>query len=738
MNHKCPICSEEFNTLDVFDKHIENHKDESILNEIPKHNHETPINHKVSPEIDLEKIFDKEKFEKLTEYKINKITDLDELISRRNFIEQTKEIYQKNPFCYIPNFVKNLMDGYAAGKLQEEFHFHNHLELQNTVRHILGFKEDRYRLAQYPNAFELNLQIIGWKKKYDNLQNNFNYFKNELIKLFFENVLQAYLVLLLMDDYMERHQIYQRCLELKSNYSLFRFIDKSLEGEFNNLLDKNLENMVDSILSELISQKIIYFKNTDTKKLKSTLNMEDIKKNIKKQLELNDNVLTQGSLETLINQDFPVLKLIPDMKIFDTSLDDLYQQNIIHKEQRSMRENDFQIFLSDDFKKIESDIKYLENTGNIPFKGRKITPERFVSELLELEKGDFDDQDDQVTRIAGLVLAESVALQSIPEKIKEFDFTMNITDYQFRPDQLEAMAKLNFRIDSQIFHIKVMIDEILHLKTYENLKEKLPLDEQGVIITFKKIPPNVKKIIENDSKIQIIDEEGIKIWVSITSKLPARINSISKIYADPLSKLENKIVKVNSVFYEKGIAIVNVFPKMNEATVLVRSLEEISLFESHPSDFQLFSKNYFEFLQTLSVLTTDDDWNLGFFENTFEDKPLNSKIEFELKFNYSTVNLNLLQHDKQDIFKCNCLRYAENQLQFCSHLVSALDHVFRYFLFGKSEHSNPMKKALKLLIQENMVTILDRLGIELDDEDLYGDQRVLDFISGTILTKKSS
>ena len=126
------------------------------------------------------------------------------------------------------------------------------------------------------------------------------------------------------------------------------------------------------------------------------------------------------------------------------------------------------------------------------------------------------------------------------------------------------------------------------------------------------------------------------------------------------------------------------------------------------------------------------------FENTIEDKPLNSKIEFELKFNYSTVNLNLLQHDKQDIFKCNCLRYAENQLQFCSHLVSALDHVFRYFLFGKSEHSNPMKKALKLLIQENMVTILDRLGIELDDEDLYGDQRVLDFISGTILTKKSS
>jgi len=329
-------------------------------------------------------------------------------------------------------------------------------------------------------------------------------------------------------------------------------------------------------------------------------------------------------------------------------------------------------------------------------------------------------------------------LQSAHEKIKEYDFSMNVTDYRFRRDQIEAMAKLDFRIESKILHVKVMIDEILDLETYENLREKLPVDEQGIVVSFKNIPRDVKELLENDSKIQIIDEEGVLTWVSITSKVPARVNSISKIYIDPLSKLENKIVKVNSVFYEKGIALVTVFPEMNEITVLARSLEEIPLFESTPSDFNLISKNYFEFLKTLSILTTRSDWDIGFFENKFEDKSLNSKTKFELKFDYSTVNLSLLQYEKQDIFKCNCMRYAENQLQFCSHLVSTLDHVFRYFLFGASERSNSMKKALKLLIQENIVIILDRLGIELDDGELCGDQRILDFVSGMLLTKKSS
>ena len=165
---------------------------------------------------------------------------------------------------------------------------------------------------------------------------------------------------------------------------------------------------------------------------------------------------------------------------------------------------------------MQQKVKLFESDeSKIPFRGREITPDKFIEELLELEKGDLGDEDDQVTRLAGLVLAESVKLQTPHEDIKEFDFTVDIKNYNFRPDQLEAMSKLDFKINSEILHVKVMLEEILNFKKYEELREKVPQNEQGVVITFKKVPNNVKRAIEKDSTIQVIDEEGVKIWIAM-------------------------------------------------------------------------------------------------------------------------------------------------------------------------------------------------------------------------------
>ena len=195
MSHKCPICSENFDSLELFDDHIEQHKEESILSKSPRIKPKNNENYTPSQSINLETIFDEEKFEKLIESKINSIKNTDELIHRRNFIEQVKKIYKKNPFCYIPYFLKDLIHGEAVGKIQDTFHFPNHIDLQIIIKDILNFKEERYRSAQYDDAFELNLNIIGWNEKHVILQNNFKYFENELAELFFENILQAYLVI---------------------------------------------------------------------------------------------------------------------------------------------------------------------------------------------------------------------------------------------------------------------------------------------------------------------------------------------------------------------------------------------------------------------------------------------------------------------------------------------------------------------------------------------------------------
>ena len=736
MKNKCIICDKELDSEELLKKHVDKHIEESILNKPTETFEVDTIIKSNKRTIDFKKIFSEEKFEKLVKLKLDKIEDTHEIISRRVFVDQVKKINRRNPFCYLPYFIRDFMSGTSSKKLEDKYHIWYWMDHYNVTHNILEFTEYRYLSKKYDSALELNLKNINWDKKYQELQENCVFFKDELDELTFDNVLQAEILILLMDNQLEKEEIITRCKELKNHYDLFSFIDNELSNSFNKIIEIDLEKRVSDILFGLTKEDVFVRSRSEPKKISVRFSIDKIKKIIINELK-HGNKIIYSTLRTKIYDQFPGLRLIPGLGVFSTAWSELEDEKIIHIEYRTSRRNDFVFFLNEDYQKIENQVKSLDNTGNITFKGRKITPERFVDELLELEKGDFGDDDDQVTRIAGLVLAESVRLQSTPENIPEFDFSINLKNYNFRQEQLDAMSKLNFKINSEIFHVKVMIDEFLSLKKYEELREKISTNEQGVVITFKKIPHNVQKILENDPTIQIIDEEGIKIWASITSMIPSRVNSICKIYFDPLSKLEDKIVKVNSVFYEKGIALVTVFPEMNEETVLVRSLEEISLYELSPSDFSLFAYNYFEFVKILSTLTINESLIDGIFKNKFGDTTKGSKTYFELKFDYNNVIIDLYGNDKKDIFNCDCMKYAENPLQLCSHLVTALDYVFRYFSYGDKTWnvSNKMKNALEILIKKNVTIILDRLDVVEEYDGIKGDQRVLDFVSGVIKAK---
>ena len=147
---------------------------------------------------------------------------------------------------------------------------------------------------------------------------------------------------------------------------------------------------------------------------------------------------------------------------------------MIHIESITTRRNDVEIFLNEGYQEIQQKVKSLESDeSKIPFRGRKISPDKFIEELLELEKGDFGGEDDQVTRLAGLVLAESAKLQTPHEDIKEFDFRVDIKNYNFRPEQLERMSKLDFKINSEIIHVKVMLEDILNLKKHSDFSSQL-------------------------------------------------------------------------------------------------------------------------------------------------------------------------------------------------------------------------------------------------------------------------
>ena len=164
------------------------------------------------------------------------------------------------------------------------------------------------------------------------------------------------------------------------------------------------------------------------------------------------------------------------------------------------------------------------------------------------------------------------------------------------------------------------------------------------------------------------------------------------------------------------------------------------MFELNPSNFNLISKNYSEFLKILTNCTLKDDLINGFFKNKFTEDPKYSNPVFKLKFDYNIVNLNLTCHEKRDIFNCDCMKYAENPLHLCSHLVTALDYVFRTYSYGDTfcNDSNRMKRGLENLLRENIEIVLDRLDVTEEQGSVKDEHRVMDFISGTIKTENNS
>ena len=717
IGEKCPVCDEEFFTEEKFKAHIEIHVKQSVLSR-PVENVGLPDYENMDHEkvINLDKIFDKEKIEELIKIKIKKIDNTDDLINSRVFIEQFKKINQKSPLLYLPYFIEDFMNGVMPYKIQKKYHISSYADYTNITKIILRFKGIQMRVR------ENNLQHDhDWKEKYDLIKKNCDLFRDEINLTILYNMLQTQILLLLMDSPLEKDQIIDECKNIENIFDIFRFTDNELEQNFLTFIDEELNDHISEIIYLLMDEEIIIRNKIHPKELEVKFDIGELRESILFQLSLNENKQNTVNLRNSILNEFVILRLLPGFNFFKNTLADLENEKIIHLEHISGRREEYEVFLTEEYLKLKFKIKSFDDRSlQIPFKGRSIDADQFIIELLELDKGDFDDADDQVTRMAGLVLAESVKIQSPHEKISDFDFTIDIKNYDFRPEQLEAIAKLDFKINSEILHVKVMVNEKLSFKKYLELKNKIPPNEQGTIITFQALSDQIKNDMKNDATIQIIDEEGVRVWVSITPQIPARVNSISKITFDPLNGLENKIVKVRSVFYETGFAIVSVFPEMKEATVLARTLEEIPLFVEGANNFNEYADEYSDFLTVLFTTSNYDDVIDGIFKNKFDHVMKNLFFKFE--FDYNVVELNFAHSNKRDIFNCNCIKYAENNLKFCSHLISALDYVFRH-----TSKQNRLRKILEIWVTENISIILDRLEITKEN---YNDREISDFIEG--------
>ncbi len=734
---QCPICNESFDTQKLFSEHLEYHKKQSFLNQIPEPAQIQNSDQSQHRLIDVTNFFGKERFETMVLQKLQNIQDMEELFHRRNFVEQVKKLISRHPFIHIPYFVDDLLYGNESKFLRKKYYISHSLALKNTVHKILKFDRTRYRQKQYDDAFAMNMKIPTWNDKYDILKNNCDFFKDELTELLFLNVLRSF-ILIIVTDYVNtgisKQDIITKSRQLQNNYNLFKFIDEPLKNSFTKYFENAFDETVLMLVDELILAKILKKKLGNSEMIVGRMSIDNLKESIIRELEYNNGSQSEYEIKDRIKEQYPSLKLLPNLGIWETALNELYHEQMIRfKTDRNGRRSSI-IFLNENYQKIQQQIQMF-GSGDVKFYGRKITPDQFIDELKDLELGDFKDDDDQVTRIAGLVLAESVNLQAPHEHISQFDFLIDITDYHFRDEQIETMKKLDFKINSRIFHCKVMLHDTLSMQKYEQIKEYLPNGEQAVVITFRKIPSDVKAELEKDDSIQIIDEEGIRIWVSITSKIPSRVGSIAKLHKDPISGLERRLVRINRVNYEDGLATVTVLPDKNDAVVLVRSLEEISLNEEHPKYFETLTCNYMEFLDVLAKLTTLEDLVNGLFNVNMPDSyPKSTSVT--MYFENCTTELFLSMHHKDRMLDCGCLRWLENKFYLCPHLIYLIDYTVRTkYLDTWNDKGNLMKSILEKIIIKNISTILDRLGLESQQNDeLYN--KMKEFILCVYETRK--
>ena len=734
----CPVCDESFKDKKLFLRHVEEHKARSVLNRTPEPAQILEnTSGKQTTRMDRANFFGRERFEGMIHKKIIHIDDVDVLVHRRNFAEQVKKITAKHPFVYIPYFVKDLLNGISSADLLAKYHIANHLELKNIVQSVLRFDQDRHLRKYYNNAFTMNMKVPTWRKKYDTLQDSCKFFKREILELTFHNVLRSF-ILLFMTDHVEtgksRKELLHASESLKHSYELFRFIDDELKRSFAVFYETNFEQIGHDILDGLIAAKIFRHK-PGTSKIIGKMSLDRLKKSIVWNLKHNNGSKTSSSLYTAMKYEYPSLQLLPGLRVWDVALSELVHKNIIKIDTRHNFRHSYMIFLNDDYQKIQQQLRIPE-TYNLEFYGRKISPDLFIDELKEIEKGDFDDKDDQVTRIAGLILAESVKLQAPHENIPQFDFSINITNYHFRDEQRDAMKKLNFKINSNIFHCRVMLDEVLTMDKYNELRLSLPEGEHGMVITFRDIPDSVRTKLSTDESIQVIDEEGIRILVSITPKVPARTGSVAKLHSDPISKLEKKLVKVNLLNYEDGLASVTVLPDNYGATVLSRSLEEVVLNENHPKYFEWLTSKYLEFLNVLMRLVTPEDLTRGLFETELYENMTTSYSKHIFNFRYNRTILDLNNQNRNNMFDCDCMRWAENKFYLCPHLIHSLDYVVRNsFLATWNDNGSIAKNALESIVAQGISIILDKLGLEPDLDDEHHN-KMNEFISYTLQAKE--
>ena len=616
-------------------------------------------------------------FEKLTNSKINNSSlSTEEIIQHKKFISIVDKLVCRFPFLKINEFIEDFVNGTYTKDIVEKYYFSTRNDFSACLRKTaLNMPAKRVKGEPSFNksgySRRNNLKNTDIFTSYNFFKFQCDYFKDELIYLFDYNWIRSIILM----NYLKNKNSLEEIIENKKNINAFEYFNFELNSKQIEILKKSF----DDFKNELYENKmIIYYENEYV----LNVTLDDIENFIKQIVEDELEGITYGDLISELIKKYKFISFILNSDFLNNLLSEYVDLGFFKVESgfKGSDKSEYKYFTITNYQNQK-----LVNltTENLTFYGRQNDPHQFIQDIKYLQKGDFDDEDDQVTRIAGLILAGTQKIKSETEDFTEFDFAVNMSGFKPTKEQEKIMmqSKLVLLPESKLIHIKVMINDEVEPEMIKSIQNILPEYHQAIIISFEDISDEIINLISNDSKIQVIDKRVLQLWAEITPEIPCRKGSVTKIMQ---GQHIGKIAKLNNIDYSTGKATVKIIGYDNEKTVYIGHLKEINLFDDPILDEHLLlCTNYFEFLNILQQKSNNNEFNKALFNQ--EDNCDNFIIprdawvlKNDVAFTsvYGSIHSKIHANGKtfENKFNCSC-EFFQNEHEFCFHLISLLNEI---------------------------------------------------------------
>ena len=651
------------------------------------------------------------------------IDDLRSDITYKKFDNMLQKIYEQFPFVDLSEFLELYVNGEYSKKIIEVFHLAGYTEYYNLLK-ILKLPNKRNSTQKTEKSKEINLQDKKMEKRYEFLQCILAKFNQSIKDRISHNTLRSIVLLYLyssMPKFTNTETIIQ---DIPSTINSFEHLILAPHKPLLKISHEKIATMVNSILHDL--REGFFLENNSSGEFRLE----------KHQLKISDYILntirnregiTHQDLMTVIKNKLPILAQMPP-SLFQITIHDLISElKIVKKEGYWKLKPSFDEYFTFDYYKNLISENYEIRRKDTKFFGRRILPSEFVRELTELGKGDFEDQDDQVTRIAGMILTNASIMKHPPNEMQEFDFVIDMSNFKFTNEQQKIIQKCNIEIKSNTIYVKVMINDKLIIEELSKMVLKLRQrgqNEQGFIISLASVDKLATEMLQNDKTVQIISEKELKEWCKITPIIPSRRGAVAIVRSD---KHKDSIVKIKSVNYESGMADIVFLSDMSERIQYVGALEEITLPVS-TEQFIDCSDRYFEFLKKLYLISNEKT-----FRSVIVNKSLNisrmkeapaikiipaTKITCDF-YGYTSTEINVenhpnyttLRYSAYDILSCTCFQWMQqNRTQgLCDHLIFVLNEAVKSLLSSMEKQSCINVEQQLSKIEQRMDLFLNRL-----------------------------